>query len=41
MDDSTAKYFGLDEFMCGGLNRTGLLCGKCQSGLGPVVFSSA
>ena len=30
----------LNEFMCGGLNRTGLLCGKCQLGLGPVVLSN-
>ena len=30
----------LNEFMCGGLNRTGLLCGKCQPGLGPVVLSN-
>ena len=29
----------LNEFMCGGLNRTGLLCSECQPGLGPVVFS--
>ena len=29
----------LNEFMCGGLNRTGLLCSKCQPDLGPVVFS--
>ena len=30
----------LNEFMCGWLNRTGLLCGKCQPGLGPVVLSN-
>ena len=30
----------LNEFMCGGLNRTGLLCGKCQPGLGPVVLTN-
>ena len=30
----------LNDFMCGGLNRTGLLCGKCQSGLGPVVMTN-
>ena len=29
----------LNEFMCGGLNRTGILCSHCQPGLGPVVFS--
>lgn len=31
----------LNTFMCeaGGLNRTGLLCGKCMEGLGPAVFS--
>ena len=29
----------LNEFMCGGLNRTGLLCSNCKPGLGPAVFS--
>ena len=29
----------LCEFMCGGLNRTGLLCSNCKPGLGPAVFS--
>ena len=29
----------LNEFMCGGLNRTGLLCSDCKPGLGPAVFS--
>ena len=29
----------LNEFMCGGLNRTGLLCNDCKPGLGPAVFS--
>ena len=29
----------LNEFMCGGLNRTGLLCSHCQEGLGIPVFS--
>ena len=29
----------LNNFMCGGLNRTGLSCGQCQPGLGPTVFS--
>jgi len=29
----------LNSFMCGDLNRTGLLCSKCQHALGPAVFS--
>ena len=29
----------LNDFMCGGLNRTGLLCGQCQPGLGPAMIS--
>ena len=29
----------LNDFVCGGLNRTGLQCGQCQPGLGPAVFS--
>ena len=29
----------LNEFMCGRLNRTGLLCSDCKPGLGPVMFS--
>ena len=29
----------LNEFMCGGQNRTGLLCSRCKPGLGPAVFS--
>ncbi len=29
----------LNEFMCGGLNRTGVQCSHCQPGLGPVVLS--
>ena len=29
----------LNSFMCSGLNRTGLLCGQCQQGLGPAVLS--
>ena len=29
----------LNEFMCGELNRTGLLCSHCKPGLGPAVFS--
>ena len=29
----------LNEFMCGGPNRTGLLCSSCKPELGPAVFS--
>ena len=29
----------LNNFMCSGLNRTGLLCGHCQQGLGPNILS--
>ena len=29
----------LNEFMCGGLDRTGLLCSCCKKGLGIPVFS--
>ena len=29
----------INSFMCSGLNRTGVLCGKCQQGLGPAVLS--
>ena len=29
----------LNGFMCGGLNRTGLLCSHCKEGLGIPVFS--
>ena len=29
----------LNEFMCGGLNRTGPLCSQCKEGLGIPVFS--
>ena len=29
----------LNNFMCSGLNRTGLLCSQCQQGLGPAVLS--
>lgn len=29
----------LNEFMCGGLNRTGLQCSQCESDLGPAVLS--
>ena len=30
----------LNEFMCGDLNRTGLLCSHCKPGLGPAVLFS-
>jgi len=29
----------LNSFMCGDMNRTGLLCSKCQQALGPAVLS--
>ena len=29
----------LNEFLCGGLNRTGVLCSQCQEGLGTAIFS--
>ena len=29
----------LNSFVCGGLNRTGLLCGHCEEGLGTAVLS--
>ena len=29
----------LNEFMCGGMNRTGLQCSECEPGLGPAVLS--
>ena len=29
----------LDDFLCGPFNRTGTLCGKCQDGLYPLVYS--
>ena len=29
----------LNNFMCNGLNRTGLFCSQCQQGLGPAVLS--
>ena len=29
----------LNAFMCGAVNRTGLLCGQCKPGLGPAVLS--
>ena len=30
----------LNEFMCGNLNRTGILCSHCKPGLGPAVLFS-
>ena len=30
----------LNEFMCGDLNRTGILCSHCKPGLGPAVLFS-
>ena len=29
----------LNQFLCGGLNRTGALCTQCQEGLGTAIFS--
>ena len=29
----------LKEYLCGPYNRTGTLCGKCQDGLYPLVYS--
>ena len=29
----------LNQFLCGGLNRTGALCNQCQEGLGTAIFS--
>ena len=29
----------LNEFLCGGLNRTGVLCIQCKKGLGTAIFS--
>ena len=29
----------LNDFLCSGLNRTGLLCSQCQVGLGTAIFS--
>ena len=33
------NFSHLNEFMCGGLNRTGVLCSHCKEGLGIPVFS--
>ena len=29
----------LNQFLCGGFNRTGVLCSQCQEGLGTAIFS--
>ena len=29
----------LNQFLCGGLNRTGVMCSQCQDGLGTAIFS--
>ena len=29
----------INDVMCGEINRTGVLCSKCEDGLGPAVFS--
>jgi len=29
----------LSSFMCGSLHRTGLLCGECEDGFGPALYS--
>ena len=29
----------LNQFLCGELNRTGILCSQCQEGLGTAIFS--
>ena len=29
----------LNDFLCSGLNRTGLMCSQCQAGLGTAIFS--
>ena len=34
-----ANISELNEHMCSGLNRTGLLCAHCENGLGPAVLS--
>ena len=45
----TANFYGmyeppqnaatLNHFLCGGLNRTGVMCSQCEKGLGTAVFS--
>ena len=29
----------LNSFLCSGLNRTGVMCSRCQKGLGTAIFS--
>ena len=29
----------VNGYMCGEMNRTGRLCGQCENGTGPSVFS--
>ena len=45
----TATFYGvyeppqnaatLNHFLCGGLNRTGVMCSQCEKGLGTTIFS--
>lgn len=37
--DVPSDVLQLDEVMCSPLNRTGVMCSECQSGLGPTLFS--
>ena len=37
--DVPSDVLQLDEVMCLPLNRTGVMCSECQSGLGPTLFS--
>ena len=34
-----AAVFQINDYTCGMMNRTGLLCAHCKSGLGPAVIS--
>ena len=34
-----ASISDINDFICGGLNRTGLLCGRCMDGLGVATLS--
>ena len=34
-----ANISDVNDFICGGLNRTGLLCGRCMDGLGVATLS--
>ena len=36
LPDNTSK---LNSFMCGPLHRKGLLCGECEDGFGPALYS--